>query len=112
MSALYATDSKVVAPLPLAKDDGLLYPHASNNASDVVAGKVCAKQDPDSDLPSRDELASMFYNKALVGIQSLDFWSSTAFSSDKAWRQNFFDGGRVPHGRSNNRYHVRCVKRD
>lgn len=62
ITALYPTDSEVVAPMPLEQDI------ASVKQTDAAA--MCRKQDDNSRLPNIDELSTLFYNKQLIGIKS------------------------------------------
>ena len=44
-------------------------------------------------LPSKDELNQLYINKDLIGgFTGDEYWSSTEYSSNLAWRQNFFIG--------------------
>ena len=108
ITALYQTDSNVVAPYPLATNA------ASGTAiAQTAASAACSAQDSESRLPNRDELSAMFYNKTLLGIASSHFWSGSVISSGEsgtAWAQSFNAGARFPHTRSATHY-VRCVKR-
>ncbi len=106
ITALYATNVNVVAPCPLVTN-------ASNALAQTAASAACTAQDPESRLPNRDELTSMFYNKELVGIASAAYWSGSVISSGNsgtAWRQVFTTGHRFQHPRTYDG-NVRCVKR-
>ncbi len=106
ITALYPTDSNVVAPYALATN-------AATSVAQTEASTACTAQDPESRLPNRDELTSMFYNKELLGVASGYFWSSSVIStgeSGKAWNLCFQVGNRYPLIRSAT-YNVRCVKR-
>ena len=106
ITALYPTDSNVVAPYALATN-------AATSVAQTEASAKCSAQDAESRLPNRDELSAMFYNKELLGIASDRFWSGSVISSGEsgtAWRQNFDTGSRTPDARSY-AYDVRCVKR-
>ncbi len=106
ITALYPTDSNVVAPYALSTNAGSLM-------AQTAASAACSVQDPESRLPNRDELSAIFYNKELLGITSGAFWSGTVISfgeSGMAWPQNFSAGFRYPKARSITGY-VRCVKR-
>ncbi len=108
ISALYPTDSNVVAPYPLATDAA-----SGTTIAQTVASVACTAQDPESRLPNRDELAAMFYNKEILGMASGVFWSGSVVSSGEsgeAWRHGFGAGDRTPRARSNTSS-VRCVKR-
>jgi len=107
ITALYASDSSVVAPIPLKKD-------SSNSINHITALSACKKSDTESRLPNVDELASMFMNKQLLGdINGIDYWSSkteTENGTQKAWIQVFKTGSRYTQLR-NMPYNLRCVKR-
>lgn len=111
MTAIYASDSIVVAPIPLNNDA------TQSEVSYQEALGYCKTQDSDSRIPNRYELASMFYNKRL--INNLDengkiYWSSSIVSltnqhsGTKVWHQSFNVGNQslfTPSGA------VRCIKR-
>ncbi len=106
ITALYPTDSNVVAPFPLATN-------ASTSVAQTEASAKCSAQDLEGRLPNRDELSAMFYNRTLLGIPHGNFWSGSVVSSGEsgaAWLQNFFTGQRYPDSRSVI-LNVRCVKR-
>ncbi len=89
ISALYAMDPVIVAPIPLALN--------AKNGSDTTmeqteASAACTAQDADSRLPNKDELSAMFYNRELVGIDSGEVWSSSVLSDSRAWDQSFWTG--------------------
>ncbi len=107
ITALYPTDSNVVAPYALSTNA------TSSMIKQTEASKACTTQDPESRLPNKDELSSMFYNRELLGITSSRFWSGSVISSGEsgtAWLQTFHSGNRAPYTRSNT-HNVRCVKR-
>ncbi len=107
ITALYPTDSNVVAPYALSTNA------TSSSIKHTEASKACTTQDPESRLPNKDELSSMFYNMTLLGITSGLFWSGSVISSGEsgaAWNQHFSAGDRSPRPRSST-YGVRCVKR-
>ncbi len=107
ITALYPTDSNIVAPLPLATNA------SSSYFEQTAASAACTAQDAESRLPSRDELTAMFYNNELLGIASDHFWSGSVISSGEsgtAWYHSFLTGRRNPGSRSSSRS-VRCVKR-
>jgi len=102
ISALYPTDSVVVAPLPLQRDAG--------TAKQTDAGKLCTQQDSDSRLPNIYELASIFYNRKLTGLVNGWRWSSTVASPGYGWYQNMGLGNREDFSRDQT-LDVRCIKR-
>ncbi len=106
ITALYPTAPSVVAPYALSTDAG-------TPIKQTEASQACTTHDPESRLPNRDELTSMFYNMKLLGITSGHFWSGSVISSGEsgtAWRQAFNTGHRYPTTRSSSQA-VRCVKR-
>ncbi|MCM1010357.1 MAG: DUF1566 domain-containing protein, partial [Fusobacterium sp.] len=104
MSVLYATDSVVVAPMPLTASAG--YDKHSK------AGGLCQKQDSESRLPSRDELSAIFYNNKLFNIPDDHvYWASTFVSDTGAWVQDLGSGYQQPQNRKTDSRHVWCVKR-
>lgn len=62
-------------------------------------------------LPTKTELDCMYLNKATFGDNFVAdyYWSSTEYSVNGAWRQNFSNGGQNNAGK-NNSYYVRCVR--
>ena len=102
ITAFYPTDPIIVSPMPLATD--------ATWASQIDASKSCQKQDTESRLPNLNELASMMYNRKLLGITTGDYWSSSSVSASQGWIQNFSLGNRYLHPRGNS-LAVRCVKR-
>ena len=107
ITALYPTDSNVVAPYALSTNA------ATSAVKQTEASAKCSAQDAESRLPNRDELSAMFYNKELLGIASGHFWSGSVISSGEsgtAWAQSFNAGNRLPGSRSGTD-DVRCVKR-
>jgi len=105
ITALYSTDSIVVAPMPLMQK-------VSSKKKQNEASKACTEQDPDSRLPNREEISAMFYNKALLGEMTGGYWSSTFYSGGigSAWFQSFDSGANRVDRLSENK-HIRCVKR-
>ncbi len=106
MSVLYPSDSVVVMPLP-ARESVSTYTITHNEV-----GSYCKKFDENSRIPNRDELASLFYNKKLLGWSNVvaEFWSSELTDSTHAWSQRFATGLRNELPRTS-RLGVICVKR-
>ncbi len=105
ITALYNTDTSIVAPMPIltnAKSGALV--------AQTAASAACTEQSTDSRLPNIDELTSMYYNKDLVGISSGGFWSGSVVSASSAWYQHFTTGCSDLNPRSDSHY-VRCVQR-
>ncbi len=102
MSILYPTDSVVAAPLPVNND--------SAAGSYQAAIGACNKMDTESRLPNKDELSAIFFNKNLVGIKNMYYWSGTVESSTYAWSQNMGGGNRMITAKTRPA-RVRCIKR-
>ena len=106
ITALYPTDPVVVAPMPLAQDTANGKVVSYDNA-----GAACQQQDPESRVPNREELTSLFYNKKLLGMNAQQYMSSSKDSADKSWRLHIGLGGyRYPAEDTISNY-VRCIKR-
>ena len=110
ITALYPSDSVIVAPQPLVSD-------LNTVANQIEAGAKCRAQDAESRLPNRDELTALFYNKKLIGMDNVagddGYWSGSvesAGASGTAWFQFFDTGYRHKNTRTDGRK-VRCVKR-
>ncbi len=107
MSAIYASDPVIVAPVPLAtraKDkDG--NPDTSYN----LAVEACTLQDSESRLPNIEELSSMFYNNMLTGTLG-DLWSSTSLPDGKVWVLKTNVGYNMPKAKGHITY-MHCIKR-
>ncbi len=105
ITALYPSDPVIVAPMPLSADAG--------ETEQYNAGALCQKQDSESRIPNRDELAAMFFNRTILGITSGNYWSGSVITSGNdgtAWNMGFRSGRRFPHPRSIPRV-IRCIKR-
>ena len=106
ISALYPTDSIVVAPLPINKD-------VIANQGFSAAKKECNEND--SRIPNIYELKSMFYNKDIFGIPSYTYMSSTYCSvKDQTVWALAFAGGFVHEQNAetvNGSRAIRCVRR-
>ena len=110
VTAMYPTDPIIVAPVPLATNAKY---NGSTWMAQTNAGAACKAQDDESRVPNRDELASMFYNRQLLGIMADNYWSGSVISSGEdgtAWYQGFNAGDRNPGTRSSSD-DVRCVRR-
>ncbi len=106
LTALYPTDSVIIAPMPLAMD-------VSEMKKQTDASIACTAMDSESRLPNRDELTSIFYNRDLVGMTGGRYWTSSVISSGEtgmAWYIGVKAGHRYPYGRDNE-CNVRCIKR-
>ena len=103
ITVLYPSDPIVVAPMPTNND-------APNKLIHIQAVAYCKQEDSESRLPNIDEASAMFYNKPLLGFKNENYWTSTVYSSTKAWYQSFSAGDRYHIDKSTPEY-VRCVKR-
>ena len=63
-------------------------------------------------LPSKDELARLYDNKAAIGgFGNIYYWSSSESSGHEfAWFQYFLDGGQIYGGYKGYSYYVRAVR--
>ena len=106
MSVLYPSDSNVVMPYPNINDAGTGVEHAD-------ALKLCKQQDDEYRLPTRDELASIFINKNILGIPLANswYWTSSVSSSLRAWDQSMASGRRRTRLKTEKVQNVKCVKR-
>lgn len=99
-----AIDPTVVAPFPSRGEPGY--------ANCYGASKVCTTKDSQSRLPNIIELSALHFNRELVNPQGIghhDFWSSSIYSTDKAW---FFSLSGQPLTIEKSRaLFVRCIQR-
>ena len=105
ISVLYPTDSLVVAPIPHTQD-------ASDAVTPDKISGVCKAQDDEYRMPTKEELASLFFNKNIIGnMNAVRYWSSSLSSSiDEAWYTSFTTG-LMRHDPNWDNNPVRCVKR-
>ncbi len=105
ITALYPTDTVVVAPLPL--------PQNAPAGNQINAGRLCQQLDSESRLPNIEELSSMFFNRTLWGLEdgTNSYWSSTIVSADKAYYIGFAPGDRMLKERTSGGTLIRCIKR-
>lgn len=109
ITALYSTDTVVVAPMPLNINIVGGSSFSQNNAA-----KACLDFDSESRLPNREEAAAIVCNNLLLNLDSFTYWTSTveynSSSGLRAWDY------RIPTGIFNFSDRtwlkaVRCVKR-
>ena len=63
-------------------------------------------------LPSRDELDTLYLNRAAIGgFSSASYWSSSEDGANTAWYQDFGDGVQGDSFGKHSTYHVRAVRR-
>jgi hypothetical protein len=68
---------------------------ADNSTADsaiTVAASFTVNGHDDWFLPSRDELAEMYFQKNAIGGFSSNYWSSSEFLENRAWRTEFGNG--------------------
>lgn len=105
MSALYPTDSVIVAPFVVSSKE-------KDSVSYEEALKYCTSLDQEYRLPNVDELASMFFNQELMNIYDRFFWSSTVFDSRTTWMQSLNVGRRIRGDKIRDDASAVCVKRN
>ena len=102
--------------------DGTAIGTGNQNTIDIVAGcttaSIAAKLCSDlvlggySDwyLPSKDELNKLYLNKvAIGGFANYNYWSSSEYDLNYAWKQYFFNGLQY-YNYKYNTYYVRAVR--
>lgn len=104
MTAIYATDSDVVAPLP--------YPNATASIKQTQGTAKCKELYKEGRLPNIQEAISLFTNAKLMGSSNMDIeiWSSTSLNSTKAWYEYLGSGNTVPET-SETTKSIICLKR-
>ena len=109
ITALYSTDSKVVAPIPVLKNI-----MGSGEKTQINAGRLCLVDYPDSRLPNIEELSSIYYNQNLIGVEQSStgsvYWSSSVLSASIGWRL-WFDTGKTSIYNRVTSAEIRCIKR-
>jgi len=107
MTAIYPSDSLVVAPMPYLRNAGMKV-----NFSE--AAKKCTALDPEYRAPNIGELISMFYNLKLIKLDNgAHHWSTTRYNAQKAWCVSTSTGRAMtkPITDSEGYNITRCVKR-
>ena len=106
ISAIYPSDTIVVAPVPVSNG------RRSVNISS--AGDACRSLDDDYRVPNREELMSMFYNRILIDSSTAsigNFYSSSFYNNrSQYWRVNFHSGN-IYVSPSDMTRDVYCIKR-
>ena len=110
ITALYPSDSVVVAPMPLGS-----YAGSAQNAGAV---SICKNQDSESRLPNMEELIAIFCNRVLINGDASKtdddrVWSSSRISegaSGRAWGLHMLSGQVYAYDLTG-WLAVRCVKR-
>ena len=106
VTALYASDTVVVAPVVLPQNSPEI-------AAWRDAGALCKTQDPESRLPNVNEAMAMVFNQNLLGLPVSGtnyYWSSTPSSASHSYLIGFIAGDRFVSSR-NYPGSVRCIKR-
>ena len=85
-----------------------------NCQEEDIAARLCAESSEggykDWYLPSKEELNLLYNNKDKIGGFSDDYyWSSSEYSSNRAWCQYFHDGYQYDDHKDNS-YRVRCLR--
>ena len=109
ISVLYPSDSRVVAPeiLNLQIKSG-----AFTQTSDY-----CRAQGVEARIPNREELAAIFYNEVLLGLNPANvnvIWSSSLVVSNgtsNAWTLGFDTGYFRQYSKNNTALQMLCIKR-
>ncbi len=107
ITALYPTDTMVVAPIPLTQNA------STERVSQPSGGALCKQQDSESRMPNHEELSALFYNKQLVGMNNVGefcFWSSSTISSEFAYNIGFKEGRFNEQLRDFGCF-IRCIRR-
>ncbi|MCM1010826.1 MAG: type II secretion system GspH family protein, partial [Fusobacterium sp.] len=105
ITALYPSDTSVVAPVP--------YNKVFHSVTQFDASKQCNELDSGARLPNLQELASLFYNQNLFGGFNLDtdFWTSTLGEKTSSAKAFHMTSGRIYNLQRIQPYAVMCVKR-
>ena len=107
ITALYASDPVVVAPLPIISKDKHFY------GTHAEAVSKCKELNDETRIPTKEELASVFYNRRLFGINAGNStWtgSRTAVGANRAWLLQMYAGQLWTNSRTYSAG-VQCIKR-
>ncbi len=100
ISAIYPSDSVVVAPMPAVRDAG--------NSLHANLGKICTLQNSAYRAPNLEELMAIFYNRILMGALQANYPSNTV-TKDGRWIVNVSIGLCFLYSAASD--YVRCVQR-
>ncbi|MCM1009524.1 MAG: prepilin-type N-terminal cleavage/methylation domain-containing protein [Fusobacterium sp.] len=104
ISAMYPTDTVVVAPVPVIRNAEELIEHRN-------APAYCTKYDSDTRMPNIEELIVLFINQDLFDFHSAaGVWSSTLASANTAYAVGLGSGRKIRYSRGD-KLNVRCIKR-
>jgi len=103
ITVLYPSDSNVVSALPI---------NNKSISAEIYAEtkEICLKQDTESRLPTRDEMIGIFYNRKLVALHTVGYWTGSLVTSVKSWEFDTANGLIHPDDNSGGS-NVLCVKR-
>jgi len=111
-----ANTSIIIAAQVAIGDDNSTYAARICNELQITEG---GKTYGDWYLPSKAELNLMYQNKATIGataaanggsaFASANYWSSTEYNNNNAWKQNFNNGNQNNNNKNNTNY-VRAVR--
>ncbi len=91
ITALYSTDTIVVAPIPISNTVGDYTAVAQDNAAEI-----CLKFDSQSRLPNMAEAIAIIVNNKLLNLRPTSYWTSTveyrASLGVRAWDYNSATG--------------------
>ena len=105
ITAIYPTDSVVVAPMPESTN-------TVNGANANALVGICRARD-DARVPNREELTAIVYNAPLIGFSTTtSMVSSTRPSSSKHWRVNMGAGDRFVANNDSGGCTTMCIKRN
>ena len=117
ISVIYATDSVVVAPVPINYNFGGATSNQEQNVNNIKALELCKSLSENSRLPNIEEAMSMAWNSYMLSnnIYSSNRWSSSRLmqqndSTKRAWAVSLGNGLRLAEPITSNAA-VRCVKR-
>ncbi len=115
ITALYPTDTVVVAPMPLSSDVNNKSLSTTQDLTDyfhyVNAARACTSVDADSRLPNLAELNAIFYNRDFLDMtDSYCYWSSSPYK-DRIWHLYFSIGTAAHSSKTGFGVNVRCIKR-
>lgn len=104
MTVFNATDSNVVAPMPLPSDiSGLNWYDAT---------KTCSTHDSNSRLPNIDEITALFINENIVSLtEGKGYWSSSVYNTGRVWCVGDAYGIRNTNAKTVMSQYTRCIKR-
>lgn len=79
ITALYPSDSIVVAPMPFPRHSGI-------SVTFSQAAKACTNLSKDYRAANLHELIALIYNENLMNTTQGEYWSNTRYNSERAWK--------------------------